>query len=94
MPAERVVASAPGRLCLFGEHQDFLGLPVIALAVTREIAFQGVSRTDGLLCLDLPDIADRDEIDPREELPYRSKRDYLRSTVNVLRREGLRYGQG
>lgn len=24
---------APGRLCLFGEHQDYLGLPVIALAL-------------------------------------------------------------
>mmetsp|Transcript_764 Transcript_764/g.1685 ORF Transcript_764/g.1685 Transcript_764/m.1685 type:complete len:428 (+) Transcript_764:186-1469(+) len=26
-------AIAPGRLCLFGEHQDYLGLPVIALAL-------------------------------------------------------------
>lgn len=24
---------APGRLCLFGEHQDYLGLPVIAVAL-------------------------------------------------------------
>jgi galactokinase len=24
---------APGRLCLFGEHQDYLGLPVIAMAI-------------------------------------------------------------
>lgn len=28
-------SSAPGRLCLFGEHQDYLGLPVIAMAVNR-----------------------------------------------------------
>jgi galactokinase len=27
--------SAPGRLCLFGEHQDYLGLPVIAMAINR-----------------------------------------------------------
>jgi len=94
LPPDRVTTSAPGRLCLFGEHQDFLGLPVIALAVTREIAFSGVRREDGLFAIDLPDVHDRDEIDPRGELPYRHKRDYLRSTVNVLQREGLRCRTG
>ena len=29
------ISSAPGRLCLFGEHQDYLGLPVIAMAINR-----------------------------------------------------------
>ena len=29
----QVISSAPGRICLFGEHQDYLGLPVIAMAV-------------------------------------------------------------
>lgn len=28
-------SSAPGRLCLFGEHQDYLGLPVVAMAMNR-----------------------------------------------------------
>ena len=27
------VSFAPGRVCLFGEHQDYLGLPVIAAAI-------------------------------------------------------------
>lgn len=27
------ISAAPGRLCLFGEHQDYLNLPVIALAL-------------------------------------------------------------
>jgi galactokinase len=30
---EPFAATAPGRLCLFGEHQDYLNLPVIALAL-------------------------------------------------------------
>ena len=94
MPPERLTTSAPGRLCLFGEHQDFLGLPVIALAVTREIAFTGTRRDDGIWHLDLPDIDDRDHLDPRDELDYRHRRDYLRSAVNVLRREGLRCRAG
>lgn len=94
MPYERVTTCAPGRLCLFGEHQDFLGLPVIALAVTRDITFAGVRRGDGLFELDLPDIGERDVIDPSVELTYRNRRDYLRSAVNVLRREGLVYRDG
>ncbi|HJN15614.1 MAG TPA: galactokinase family protein [Armatimonadota bacterium] len=88
MPADRIQVSAPGRLCLFGEHQDFLGLPVIAIAVTRDITFAGVRRSDGMFVLDLPDISAREEYDPREELPYRNKRDYLPSAINVLRRDG------
>ncbi len=28
---------APGRVCLFGDHQDYLGLPVIACAIDRWI---------------------------------------------------------
>ena len=33
--SQAFISSAPGRLCLFGEHQDYLGLPVIAMAVNR-----------------------------------------------------------
>ncbi|MGQ9732579.1 MAG: mevalonate kinase family protein [Candidatus Zipacnadales bacterium] len=94
MPLNQLVTAAPGRLCLFGEHQDFLGLPVIALAMTRQITFSGVRRRDMLFNIHLPDIGDHEVIDPRNELPYRHCRDYLRSAVNVLRREGLRYSRG
>ncbi len=34
MPIPKYIrVTAPGRICLFGEHQDFLGLPVIACAI-------------------------------------------------------------
>ncbi len=34
MPVPKHIrVTAPGRICLFGEHQDFLGLPVIACAI-------------------------------------------------------------
>jgi galactokinase len=35
---------APGRLCLFGEHQDYLGLPVIALALPLQCRIQVICR--------------------------------------------------
>lgn len=38
--------SAPGRLCLFGEHQDYLGLPVIAMAMNRRCHLTWTPRKD------------------------------------------------
>jgi galactokinase len=45
---------APGRLCLFGEHQDYLGLPVIALAIPLECRIEvQVNREDTCRILEL-----------------------------------------
>ena len=33
VPSQAFVSFAPGRVCVFGEHQDYLGLPVIAAAI-------------------------------------------------------------
>ncbi|UCG89668.1 MAG: hypothetical protein JSU57_04115 [Candidatus Heimdallarchaeota archaeon] len=29
--------SSPGRICLFGEHQDYLGLPIIPMAINKRL---------------------------------------------------------
>ena len=39
---------APGRVCLFGEHQDYLGMPVIAAAIPLACRMVFQPRTDGL----------------------------------------------
>jgi galactokinase len=89
-----LAVSAPGRICLFGDHQDFLGLAVIAAAIDRRITITGVPRRDALISLSLPDIGGSDCFDPAEEIPYRAPRDYLRSVPNVLRRRGVRWPGG
>ena len=38
--------TTPGRICLFGEHQDYLGLPVIALAISLRSTIKAVKRND------------------------------------------------
>ena len=80
--------SAPGRICLFGEHQDYLGLDVIAAAIDLRISITGNRRRDRIFDIDLPDIGGGERIDLGEELAYAHKRDYLRSALNVLRRNG------
>ncbi|MFW9908882.1 MAG: galactokinase family protein, partial [Candidatus Thorarchaeota archaeon] len=37
---------APGRICLFGEHSDYLGLDVIAASIDMEIEITAEPRTD------------------------------------------------
>lgn len=86
--------SAPGRICLFGEHQDYLGLPVIAAAINVRISVHGVARGDRRFCVHMPDIDVRAEFDPNTELVYSHSRDYLPAALNVLRREGIHWPTG
>lgn len=84
----RIKSSAPGRICLFGEHQDYLGFPVIAAAVDLRITITGeVSQGDTIL-IDLPDIDKKLQFSSKE-IVYTSKKDYLPSTVNVLKKKDL-----
>jgi galactokinase len=91
---ETLRVSSPGRVCLFGEHQDYLDLPVIPLAISLRVAIEGVRRSDTRVHLDLPDIGSRDDFDLDGPLPYRRERDYFRSAVNVLRRAGFAFSSG
>lgn len=93
-PAANVETSAPGRICLFGEHQDYLGLPVIASAIDLRVRVAGRPNDAGLLRVHLPDVGARLSLDPTRELPYSHDRDYLPAAMNVLRRLGLSWPTG
>lgn len=90
----RLTVSAPGRICLFGEHQDYFGLPVIPAAIDLRITITGQRRPDKILNIQLPDIDSQDEFSIEAEVPYILERDYLRSGFNILFREGLRLDSG
>lgn len=90
----QISVSAPGRICLFGEHQDYFGLPVIPAAIDLRITITGQRRSDKMLNIQLPDINSQDEFSIEAEVPYILERDYLRSGFNILFREGLRLDSG
>jgi galactokinase len=94
MSSDELAVSAPGRMCLFGEHQDYFGLAVIAAAVDLRLTIAGRRRPDRLLRLELPDVRDAEEIDLERPVVYTRKRDYLKSAVNVLRRRGVEISSG
>ncbi len=93
-PEGQIHISAPGRICLFGEHQDYLGLPVIAAAIDLRVAITASPNTRGRINVELPDIDETLELHLDETQPYRHDRDYLPAGFNVLHRLGIRWQSG
>ena len=94
MKKKEISVSAPGRICLFGEHQDYFGLPIIAAAINLRIFIRGTRRDDHQVIINLPDLGEEEEFSLKGDLAYRKERDYLRSAINVLRRKGIRFEFG
>ena len=83
-----MIVSTPGRICLFGEHQDYLGLPVIAAAISKRIQIEGDFREDTIVHFSLPDIGAEETFELNYPLVYTKERDYFKSVLNVLHRKG------
>ncbi len=86
--------STPGRICLFGEHQDYLNLPIIASAINLRISVKGHKRNDSKVIIHLHDIGSEESFSIAEPIVYEKQRDYLKSCVNVLKRHGLTFSKG
>ena len=68
---------APGRICLFGEHQDYLGLPVIALAISLRSSITATKRRDKKIIIDMPNLNLTEDFS-LDDLEYTKDRDYFK----------------
>ena len=97
----KVKASTPSRICLFGEHQDYLGLEVIASAINLRFSAQASDRDDNILAIDIRDSSVSElgqknvnnlyqhyEIDLSKPIVFDQKRDYFKSIVKQLQKAG------
>jgi len=104
---KKVRVSAPSRICLFGEHQDYLGLEVIAAAINLRYTATAVERSDSQVHIRIRDEKDNSLgvpsgqhgyqhilIDLSKPIVYENKRDYLKSSINVIRRLGYPLDKG
>jgi galactokinase len=86
---------APGRICLFGEHQDYLNYPTISMAISKYIYLEAKRQDLPKFIIDLPDVDEHLEIQlNNKEIDYFSKRDYLRSSYNQFIRKGIKFSKG
>jgi galactokinase len=94
--------STPSRLCLFGEHQYYLGLEVVALAINLRFFASVTPRDDGKLSVKIRDckidtlgqandscMYEETVLDLTQPIQYSNNRDYIKSTVNLLLKEGI-----
>ena len=88
------IISTPGRICLFGEHQDYLRLPVIPAAISLRITFEARRRKDSLVHISLPDVNSDVSFSLAENFGALKPGDYFRSVVQVLRKAGFTFLTG
>lgn len=97
----KIYVSTPSRICLFGEHQDYLGLEVIATAIDLRFYATATERSDQLVRIKIRDISldylgasntsrlyEEKVIDLTKPIVYEHKRDYLKSAINILLKKG------
>lgn len=85
---------APARICFYGDHQDYLGLPVIAGTINRYITLTAHPIQVPEFQIHLPNIG-RSRIIPlkigKMEI---AQKDYLLSAMIILEREGFKFKEG
>ena len=74
--------STPGRICLFGEDVDYMGLEVITLAINNRIELTGRIKGDNQINIKLSDL-DSEVIFENKKQPIMSKSDYIYSVFNM-----------
>ena len=85
--------TTPGRICLFGEHQDYLGLPVIAMAISLRISITGKQRNDKQVVIFKSDLNET-EFFSLVDLKYSKPRDYFKSGIKICQKNGLTFSNG
>lgn len=85
---DQIISLAPGRICLFGDHQDYLGLPIIACAIDRNIQLTAIPNGDKIFNIYLPDISSKRVINIQNQSEYIDADDHLRTALQVLKRYG------
>jgi len=84
----RINIMAPGRICLFGDHQDYLELPVIACAINRALLLSSEENTTRQFHIRMPDIASERTISIDNTFTSLDAGDHFASALRVVRRYG------
>ena len=85
--------STPGRICLSGEHQDYLGLPVISMAISLRVNIEGDKRDDNNIIIHKRDLNETEKFS-LDNLEYSHSRDYFKSGIKVCQDAGLTFSKG
>lgn len=88
MDNSETLIKAAGRICLFGDHQDYLGLPIIACAINRFISLSAKPNNAEMFVLDMPDTNAYRSFSIHEDFKTIQKGDHIASVIRVVKRYG------
>jgi len=86
MHSEKITIVAPSRICLFGDHQDYLGLPVIACAINRQITLTAEKNNQKEFIFSLPDINSERHFSIDKEFDVLEAGDFFASTLKRVKK--------
>ncbi|PWL37464.1 GHMP kinase [Flagellimonas aquimarina] len=89
-----IEVSAPARICFYGDHQDYLDLPVIAGAINRFIHIKAIPNEQSEFRILLADLGEEKVISIHDALKNISNGDYFRSGISVLKTYGFKFKRG
>lgn len=87
-PKVRTV-QVPGRICLFGDHQDYLGLPIIACAINRFISIHAEEIADFAIKIDFIDTKEEAYFSLDNIAEYAIKGNFLAAVIKVATAYGF-----
>ncbi len=102
-----ITVSTPSRLCLYGEHLDYLSLEVVTMAIDLRFYATIDKRDDGQVLIYIKDSSintlnqknDKKKYEIKQfavdkEIVYESNRDYFKSAINVIKKKGYDISKG
>ncbi|UJH68110.1 GHMP kinase [Allomuricauda sp. SCSIO 65647] len=89
-----VSIKVPARICFFGDHQDYLGLPVIAGTIDRFICLKANPNQREIFDIQLLDTGKRLIVSLDDDLNKIKPNDYFRSVMAVLKQKGFQFDMG
>ena len=84
----------PARVCFFGDHQDYLGLPVIAGTIDRYLYLKAKPLHESLFRLFFEDLKQQREMELSSGTTKAPYGDYLLASLCMLEQKGYRFKQG
>ena len=90
----QVISKAPGRVCLFGDHQDYLGLPIIACAINRFVEIHGMANDSEEILIEMPDMKTSRSFHIHDPFDHLENGDHIASVIRVVRRYGCVLDKG
>lgn len=82
---KEIIVKAPGRICLFGDHQDYLNLPVIACAINRHITLIANQNNKEKFVINMPDLGAERIINLKDMDTAVEIGDHLLAAIQVLK---------